>query len=126
MQVRYQSYWTPKAGNRDDEYEDAFAPSPEQSSAAGGYRFAVADGATVSWHPRYWANLLVRGVVDRHLDLSDPASLADLQREWEDAVPTTSLPWYAEEKARRGAFAALVVLELSDTPARGWRSVAVG
>lgn len=126
MQVHLNSYWTPKAGNRDDEYEDAFAGDPEIARDGGIYRFAVADGATDSWHPRSWANLLARGAVSGRLDLSDPSSLTQLQREWDALVPAGPLPWYAEEKSRQGAFAALVVLELRDAPARAWKAAAVG
>jgi hypothetical protein len=126
MHFHQDSYWTPKAGNRNNEYEDAFAAGPRNAPEAGGYRFAIADGATVSWHPRCWAELLVQGAVDGRLDLSDQTTLAELQQEWATSVATTSLPWYAEERARQGAYAALVVLELSDKPARVWRAVAVG
>lgn len=126
MQVRLASYWAPKAGNRDDEYEDAFAPGPEAARTGNGYRFAVADGATESSYSRAWAELLARGAVDGRLDLSDPSSLALLQQEWDAALDACPRPWFVEEKFRLGAFAALVVLELCDDPAPVWRAAAVG
>jgi hypothetical protein len=126
MLLRLESYWTPKAGNRDDEYEDAFAPGPGPTPDTGGYRFAVADGATESSYSQFWAELLGRTAMNGRLDLSDPASLAGLQREWDASVADRPLPWFAEEKVRQGAFAALVVLELRDTPERVWRAAAVG
>jgi hypothetical protein len=126
MRVSLNSYWTPKAGNQDDEYEDAFAPDSQPAPDAGAYRFAVADGATEASYSRSWAELLVHGAVDGTLDLTDPSSLSALQREWDARVAPLSLPWFAEEKARQGAYAALVVLELRDTPTRHWRASAVG
>jgi hypothetical protein len=64
--------------------------------------------------------------VDGKLNLSDSSSLAELQRKWGTLVATPSLPWFAEEKARQGAFAALITFELYDAPARVWRAAAVG
>jgi hypothetical protein len=56
------------------------------------------------------------------------AALAALQARWQAEVGQKPLPWYAEEKVRQGAFAALVGLTLSSRPEDGvrWQAVAVG
>jgi hypothetical protein len=126
MRVRLAAYRAPKAGHRDDEYEDAFAPGPEAAHSGSGCRFAVADGATESSYSRVWAERLVRAAVDGRLDLADSSSLAVLQQEWDAALIQCPRPWFAEEKFQQGAFAALVVLELRDDPAPVWHAAAVG
>ena len=127
MRVTYAAFWTHKGGNRSDEYEDAYAiapaPSDERSAI---WRFAVADGATDGYRSGPWANRLVQAAVNDQLRLHllDTATLARVQRPFAAGFAVQSLPWYAEEKARRGAFAALAVLELH--PLTNWRATAVG
>ena len=113
----------PKAGNSVDEYEDAWSV---RSVDADRYRFAVADGATESSFSRLWAALLVEAYTRGNaigfefLDQLDP-----LRRLWAHRVSKRPLPWYAAEKARSGAFAAFLGLEL-DATSRRWRALAVG
>jgi hypothetical protein len=56
--------------------------------------------------------------------------LPALQRCWHTKVQRRPLPWYAEEKVRSGAFAALVGLVLVDSAESGgpgqWRAIALG
>jgi len=114
----------PKAGNTLEEYEDAWSARPVAGS--GGHRIAIADGATESSFSRLWAALLVecwtRG------DATGPGffeRLGAARRLWRLRVAGRPLPWYAAEKARHGAFAAFLGVEV-DGAARGWRAVAVG
>ncbi len=113
-----------KAGNRREEYEDAWAiraGTPERIA-----RFAVADGATESSFSALWAALLVEtwvrrdGVGDRFL-----ARLGPARRLWRRKTVHRRLPWYAAEKASRGAFAAFLGI-LLDPTSRHWRAVAIG
>jgi hypothetical protein len=99
------AFWSPKAGNTTEEYEDAFAYSK--------YHYAVADGATESAFPEEWA----QGLVQQFVAYPPPADgnvagletwLTPLQRRWHAKVPWDRLPWFAEEKARRGAYAAFL------------------
>ena len=82
-------------------------------------RFAVADGATEAFDARSWARLLAEGWV-----VSEPPALTPeafgawvagqgtaLHGAWEGRT----LSWYAEEKARRGSFAAFVGVQLELT-----------
>jgi hypothetical protein len=132
MHVTARVLWQPKAGNRLDEYEDAFWPprtinrTINRSGKTGGrFRFAVADGATETSFAGLWARRLVRAYGDGCFAAGD--WLDQLRREqaaWYAEVLQKPLPWYAEEKVRSGAFAALLGLELVSSGS--WRSWAVG
>lgn len=125
VRVRSRVFHTPKAGHREDEYEDAWAYSE------GGvlpYRAAVADGATESAFARPWAEHLVAEWV-REPALSETdfkGHLTAWQAEWSEAVAgrARDLPWYAQAKLEQGAFAAFLGLSLE--PDGAWRAVAVG
>ena len=108
-----------KDGSTRAEYEDAIAWSRRRR------RFAVADGASASAFARRWAELLVRAYVAGGLTAETiEDDLAPLQQRWSSEVEQRSLPWYAVEQVRRGAFAALVGLSLNDAGA--WNALAVG
>jgi hypothetical protein len=136
MHLRARVLWAPKAGNRSDEYEDAFWPHRTVNRAinrtvnrsgrrGGSFRFAVADGATETSFSGLWARRLVRAYGEGCFARSD--WLAALHREqaaWSAEVLQKPLPWYAEEKARSGAFAALLGCEIAS--AGTWSSWAIG
>lgn len=132
MIVTARAFWAPKAGNRADEYEDAFWPLNLGKRAAkrkdSPLRFAVADGATETSFSGLWARQLVRAYGEGCLGGDDWAGwLEKLRREqaaWYDEVLQKPLPWYAEDKVRAGAYAALLGMEL--TAAGEWRGLAVG
>lgn len=116
------SYRLPKHGSSDAEYEDAVARSPGRAYPR---RFAVADGASESSFARLWAELLVEAFVTGALSAGTlVADLRPLQDRWRAEVATRPLPWYATEKVRSGAFAALVGLEVQEDGR--WRALAVG
>ena len=128
------TFWVAKAGNAPEEYEDAFECNPALA------RFAIADDASESSFAAQWAGILVRALS------ADPLSfdcigrgiehwLKPLQLEWEQGINWEQLPWFAEEKARAGAFSTLLGLcfDTSDsentnttTSGSSWRAVAVG
>jgi hypothetical protein len=124
--------WAQKAGNSEEEYEDAFWPKrrvfgerrPELS-------VAVADGATESSFSGIWARQLVhaycRGVLNSST-LRD--SLLRKQQAWARFVERKPLPWYAEEKVRKGAFSTLLGLSLKDKDKMAvsglWEAFAIG
>src|SRR5262249_26384113 len=88
---------------------------------------AVADGATESSYARDWARILVRAVGEGRLSprrfLED--GIDDLRTQWRETLAGKTLPWYAEEKAKQGAFAALVALELNAQES-SWYAAALG
>jgi hypothetical protein len=117
------AFWTAKAGNAATDYEDAFA--------IGDNCLAIADGATESSFARIWALALAEGFA------ADPSAVlpctterlqtwcAPLQKTWGDAVPWNTLPWFAEDKARSGAFATLLGLQFQPD-AQTWQAFAIG
>lgn len=129
---------------------DRTAAENEDAAAwcLGTRRFAISDGATDAAFSARWAAALARewvaaGPSPGHDDLATalPRWLPELQQEWREGIPWERLPWYAEEKARAGAFATLLALEIApfDPPvaspitdgespleSTGWRAFAVG
>lgn len=98
---------------------------------AGSRRYALADGATEGFDSRSWARRLVDGWTQ-----ADPAPLsAETFRPWVEeqgrqlhaSWADRTLPWYAEEKARRGSYAAFVGLQFGDGDgALRWQTIALG
>lgn len=121
--------WLPKAGHRDHEYEDACWPETSSGRQGPVLRCAVADGATESAFAGAWARQLARAWGEERLAPGDlAAGLVGEQAAWRAAVDAQPLPWYAEEKARSGAFAALlgVTVDTRDPEQAGWQAFAVG
>jgi hypothetical protein len=108
-------FWLPKLGNSIEEYEDASAHSiPDR-------RFAIADGATESSFADLWALSLVNKFTSSPPPVTAPPSpfavwVSPLQKEWHSQINWEHLPWFAEEKARGGAFATFLGLIFSPDP----------
>ena len=118
MRATATALWAPKSGHAESEYEDAYAVE------AGALRYAVADGASETSFARQWAELLV----DRFVrEPPPPAGLREwvtpMQAEWAGANQPKATAWYAEEKARDGAFSSLLGVILDHGR---WRALAVG
>lgn len=121
--VWFRTLAVPKSGASTDEYEDAAAVREE----AWPVRAAVADGATESVFARDWAETLAEGLCD--IEVTPDAvieTLADWQIAWRDRISdrVAALPWYGDAKAREGALATLLGVELQ----RGgcWRAMGIG
>lgn len=133
MHVHADPFRLPKGGNSDEEYEDAYWPQDATETELSGprLRFAVADGATEASFSKQWAELLVQGYCEGQLDVGSDARLAralqPLQQAWNERVSIKPLPWYAEEKAKSGAFSSLVGLTIYRRKSEiRWSSVAIG
>jgi hypothetical protein len=106
-----QAFKLPKKGNSEEEYEDACDFSPEAR------RFAISDGATESCFADRWAKSLVKQyIVDPPFGVPPTEDALQLwllpqQEEWRLGVNWSALPWYLEEKARNGAYAAFLGVE---------------
>jgi len=112
-----------KAGNSPEEYEDAFSAR----GADPAYRVAIADGATESSYSGFWARLLVESYT-RRKEGHGPEFLGQIEaarRLLHRRAKRPHLAWYAAEKARQGAFAAFLGLELY-AGTKTWRALAVG
>ena len=124
-QLQVNHFVLPKEGAAVAECEDAIGVN----AAAG--RFAVADGATEAFDARSWAQRLAEGWVA----CEPPVLTRETFGAWvagqgtalHDTWQGRTLPWYAEEKARRGSFAAFVGVQLDLTNgAPRWTAVALG
>ncbi|HEX8178195.1 MAG TPA: hypothetical protein VF525_01490 [Pyrinomonadaceae bacterium] len=124
-QLQVGQFLLPKEGAEAAECEDAIGVN---LAAA---RFAVADGATEAFDARSWARHLAEGWV-----AAEPPALtreafgawvagqgSALHESWQGRT----LSWYAEEKARRGSFAAFVGVQFELTNgAPRWTALALG
>ncbi|HWW16748.1 MAG TPA: protein phosphatase 2C domain-containing protein [Candidatus Dormibacteraeota bacterium] len=124
--------WVQKAGNPQEEYEDAFWPRRVVlGERHAELSVAVADGATESSFSGVWARQLVhaycRGILNSD-NVRD--SLLKKQQAWARFAKRKPLPWYAEEKVREGAFSTILGFSMRDgvgTRAAGlWEAFAVG
>ena len=130
MHVEQDVFYLQKAGNSPDEYEDAFWLPHDAHKQRTVYRYAIADGATETSFSGLWARLLVEAHGEGKIGIvSDQQILEPLQQRWTAVVCERPLPWYAEEKAQQGAFAAFLGLRLTcpgrRSPGR-WRAMAMG
>jgi hypothetical protein len=118
MQTSATAWWAPKSGHAANEYEDAFAVEPDA------LRFAVADGASETSFAKQWAELLVARYVN-----APPAAaelrewVAPMQEAWVGEHQGKAQAWYAEAKAKEGAFSSLLGLAIDEGR---WRALAVG
>lgn len=129
MRIRSEVFHVPKAGNTEQEYEDAFWPQVDLDQKLQKLKFAIADGATETSFASVWSQLLVKAYCTDKFNLRlKSGALADLRLQWATAVPSEALPWYAEEKLRYGAFSSLlgVTLYQRRNGSAGWHAIAVG
>lgn len=122
--LQAQWYLTQKLGNDRGECEDAIAFCLSTNA------FAVADGATEAFGSRYWSRLLVKSWV-RHPSASQKSSFLELVQRLGERVTerwkNKPLPWYAEERAREGSFAAFVGVTFeTENDVLRWRVLAIG
>jgi hypothetical protein len=123
-ELRTRQILLPKSGFESSECED-FIGIDEQNC-----RFAVADGATEAFDARNWAQRLAQNWVRSDSALTPEAFhnwVASEGVELHSSWSQLKLSWYAEEKARKGSFAAFVGVELdiiNDAPA--WTAIALG
>lgn len=122
--LQVQTYLTQKVGNERNECDDALAFCLSSNA------FAVADGATEAFGSRYWSRLLVKTWV-RHPSAIQKPSFLELVRQLGDRASARwrkkTLPWYAEERAREGAFAAFVGMRFENKGEEfRWQVLAIG
>ncbi len=124
--LRINRFLLPKAGVCLSECEDSVAVNCHT------FRFAIADGATEAFDSRRWARYLTAAwVSDTTKGLESPglrASVVALGKRYADRWSNRKLPWYAEEKAKGGSFAAFLGLEMQTGPeaSGAWKALAVG
>lgn len=129
---RLHAFTAPRQGYNEREYEDAWDRFPRTRESGPLLRVALADGATTSSFAREWAQALTRAFVQRNFltEAGLGKAVQVMARAWWLAVFSRPLPWYAEEKARRGAFASLLGVQIEasrgDEASGHWQALAVG
>jgi serine/threonine protein phosphatase PrpC len=124
------SYSIPKNGNSTSENEDAKVILPRKHVESSSFlRCAVSDGATQASFSRLWAKLLVNESAQfkpSKKRLDDVIRSAQLS--WTNEIVKYDLPWHAEEKIKKGAFATLLWLNISKVDATGgkYKALAFG
>ena len=122
--LRLRQFLLPKLGHDAAECEDVIGIDEQN------YRFAIADGATEAFDARNWAQRLAGNWVRSESAVTPEAfhewvaaEAVELHCSWSEHI----LPWYAEEKAATGSFAAFIGVELelgADVPS--WKAIALG
>jgi hypothetical protein len=123
--LNVQRFLLPKEGCSRAECEDVVAINSRRR------RFAIADGATEAFDSKTWAKLLVTRWVrvdPPALSIDDFQPLAHELGVWlHERWMRKSLPWYAEEKARSGSFAAFLGVQFYTAPTSfSWKAIALG
>jgi len=117
----------PKIGNSKEENEDRILePSESEMKSDPIVRFAISDGATESSFSRRWAELLVNAYKSESFDkehLSE--TVKAISKTWQSEIKLIELPWYAQQKAEKGAFATFLGLTI-DRKKNSFEAVAVG
>jgi len=132
MEIRPISFRIQKSGNEPNDYEDAFAFMNHGAFQQSNLALAVADGATESSFADAWAQMLTHAFA-RH-PFADTKALQErterLAKRWQSYVNGKRLAWYAEEKARVGAFSTFLgvrIMSGNDRACSGtWSAIAVG
>jgi len=132
MRIIASVFSSAKEGSRAEENDDACWPPGDGELRTWRYRVAISDGATESAFAGSWSRQLVRAFARGKLNPPyRPSDFAPIQASWYEAVGKRDLPWYAAEKAKSGAFATLLGIELwtsqrrSAAPGR-WKAWAIG
>ncbi len=141
LDIRARTFWAPKDGNSEEEYEDAFYPEHLHERKGHILRFAVADGASEGMLSGPWAKILVRAfcrasqrpnrssarqIVARACDSWEIWKAAYLRKRQEVGRP---VQWWEEQGLSTGPFstllgAAFLLREGSDSGR--WDAVAMG
>jgi hypothetical protein len=124
--VRFEGFGFAKA--RGELSEDAFAGNLRTASVA------VADGASSSWQAGEWALHLSRAWIadgggwDGNGHAARIAEACEAFHRSDDPVGSSTTQWFADEVARRGAFAAFLGVAFSVTDGRSvpYRALSVG
>lgn len=129
--------WLQKDGYSKEEYEDSYCPkriSKKKFRYLEGdyFHFAIADGATETSFSKIWANILVHAYCSGKFESENLISnFIQIQKKWKNQLSKKSLPWYAEEKLKMGAYSSLLGVSIfkqdNDHPSYGTaRIVAMG
>ncbi len=151
------AFHLPKDGNSWEEYQDAWAwgdgkeiSTSSQTIVQSGYteacifgertiKIALADGASDAFESRLWSLALVNAFVQMPLKMSYEIGeqseeiqqwLEFPMQTWKNGIPWDKLPYYAIEKARRGAFSTFLGVNFRYPSNKknifNWHAIALG
>ncbi|MGB8684612.1 MAG: protein phosphatase 2C domain-containing protein [Candidatus Binatus sp.] len=130
MHILSDPFFIQKAGNTENEYEDAFWPRKRIDQKASLFRLAVADGATETSFSGLWARLLVRAYCKGEFSPGSwSRNFCRLRKQWLYQCANKPLPWYTETKLKQGAYSSLLGLTLKaegDGREGYWHALAIG
>lgn len=109
----------PKAGSGEIENEDAIAVHPwRRVQKLTRLRCAIADGATQASFSRLWANILVENAIKSNLTPSLKKTkllMNNSYEKWQSNIERIKLPWFAVEKAEKGAYSSFLWVSINST-----------
>ncbi len=107
--MKIETYYSPKIGNSETEYEDAFAINPGKG------KIAVADGASDSIFSGLWARSLVNSYVNSDLSITSDDFIENLvssaRVRWHTDIEWDSLRLFVKNKALGGSYSTLILVE---------------
>ena len=114
LSLNWRVFTLAKAGNRSEEFEDAYAADPVTG------RFAIADGASESSFAGVWAEMLVKGFVENPGSWSGwlPAG----RTAWQQKFQGTHRPGMLKKKCAKGRLPPFSASPLADRAWVGKRS----
>lgn len=121
MEVRIiNSFKTSKRGNLQEEYEDAYDISEDNSI------IAISDGATEASFSKEWAQILVEYFVNNPVENITGEWLEELYSIFNAKVDISKLPWHAQNKIiEQGSYATLTGVYI-DIEGKSLTSVSIG
>jgi serine/threonine protein phosphatase PrpC len=128
MKLRFGAATLAKRGNSPDENEDAFAPPVTEALQSLPFNCAVADGATETSYSGLWAKMLSEHFCTVEQPDQFQGQLPQLRERWRSTTGSKPLPWYAEQKLEKGAFATLIGVRITEAefPHSKWQAISVG
>ena len=125
MKVFVTTFWLPKRGNTQEEYEDAFFPESASEQKGGFLCFAAADGASESMFSGKWAEILVKTFCRSmvlEVDINDFLKRAYVSwNSWKANYlhmrkkQNQPIQWFEQPGMQAGAFSALLGLRLTSS-----------
>lgn len=107
--MKIDTYYSPKIGNKPEEYEDAFAVNPGRG------KLAVADGASDSIFSGLWARSLVKSYVESNLSITNDDFVERLvsaaREKWHTDIEWDTLRLFVKNKAINGSFSTMILTE---------------
>lgn len=115
ISCQFKSISLPKFGNSADENEDnILEPSKSEVETETLVKFAISDGATESSFSKEWSDLLVSTYKDKSFEKTYlPETIKTISETWQSMATAIDLPWYAQQKAEKGAFATFLGLTIN-------------